>query len=81
MSFQHGCGRIRCEHDWVMVTAPPAALQAAQASTADAQGQASQLGIRNSMHVLARSLSVLPLLSASQLSLPESRTARCLRAG
>lgn len=56
---------------------PPAALQATQTSTADAQGQASQLGIRNSMHVLG----VLPLLSASQLCLPESRTARCFRAG
>lgn len=81
LSFQGGYGRVRCKHGWVMVTAPPhppAALQAAQAPTADALGRAGQLGIRNSMHVLSEAA---PLPSAFQLRLPESRTAQCSRAG
>lgn len=52
--------------DWSLL--PPAALRAAQAPAADALGQAGQLGIRNSMHMLGGE--ALPLLSAFQLRLP-----------
>lgn len=48
--------------EWSLL--PPAALQAAQVPTADALGQAGQLGIRNSMHILGEAL---PLLRAFQL--------------
>lgn len=69
MNPRYGSGQVRCKHGWVMATVPPhtpAALQAAQAPTADALGQAGQLGIRNSLHVLCEAL---PLLSAFQLRL------------